>query len=134
MHVYTVHLQRLASEPDRNAVVIREGFSWPCFFLGPLWVLANRLWFPALGVLATYSLLLLGIGITGLDALTSAALVFGEATIIGFCANDWRRSALALRGWQYAGLAAAADRDTALRRFFDLHPEVLHPPQSAPTY
>ena len=134
MRVYTVHLQRFAPSPDRDAVVISEGFCWPAFFFGPLWALTHRMWFAALGILSTYALIGLGAGIVSLDLLTTAALWGGTAAIFGFCANDWRRTALISRGWHLAGIATAADQDTALRRFIDLHPDALNPPPPAPTY
>jgi len=134
MHVYTVHLQRHAPSPDRNAVVIGEGFCWPAFAAAPVWALAHGMWFTALGTLAVYALVLLGAGIVGLDPLATGALILGAAAIVGFCANDWRRAALTARGWHLAGVAAAADRDTALRRFIDLHPDALNPSAPTPTY
>ncbi|MGB0632676.1 MAG: DUF2628 domain-containing protein [Alphaproteobacteria bacterium] len=134
MRVYTVHLQRHALSPDRNAILIGEGFCWPAFVAGPVWALVHRMWFTALGTLAVYALILLGSGIVGLDPLTTGTLVVGTAAIVGFCANDWRRAALMARGWHPAGLAAAADKDAALRRFVDLHPDALNPPAPTPTY
>ena len=134
MRVYTVHLQHRALSPDRNAVVIAEGFCWPAFLVAPIWALANRMWFTAVGVVTAYVLLMLCAGLAGLDDGTALALIVGAAVIVGFCANDWRRTALEARGWKMAGLAAAADRDAALRRFVDLHPDALNPPPSTSTY
>ena len=134
MRVYTVHLQHRALSPDRNAVVIAEGFCWPAFLVAPVWALANRMWFTAVGVVTAYVLLMLCAGLAGLDDGTALALIVGAAVIVGFCANDWRRTALEARGWKMAGLAAAADRDAALRRFVDLHPDALNPPPSTSTY
>ena len=92
------------------------------------------MWFTALGVLSAYVLILLVAIITALDPLSTMALVIGAAAIIGFCANDWRRASLTSRGWRLAGLATGADRDTALRRFIDLHPDALNPSAITPTY
>lgn len=114
--------------------MIAEGFCWPAFLVAPVWALANRMWFTAVGVVTAYVLLMLCAGLAGLDDGTALALIVGAALIVGFCANDWRRTALEARGWQMAGLAAAADRDAALRRFVDLHPDALNPPPSTPTY
>ena len=134
MRVYTVHLQHRPPSPDRNAVVIAEGFCWPAFLVAPIWALANRMWFTAVGVVTAHVLLMLCAGLAGLDDGTALALIVGAAVIVGFCANDWRRTALEARGWQMAGLATAADGDAALRRFVDLHPDALNPPPPAPTY
>ena len=50
MNVYTVHLRRHGLDPDRDLLVVKEGFSWPAFFLSFLWALWHRLWVPAAGV------------------------------------------------------------------------------------
>ena len=134
MHVYTIHVQRHAPTPDRNMVVVCEGFCWPAFVAAPLWAFANRMWFPALGVLAIYLLVFWGAGLAGLGPVTAFALVVGAGAIVGFCANDWRRMTLESRGWYFAGFAAAPNQDAALRRFVDLNPEVLNSPMQAPTY
>ena len=44
MAVYSVHLQ---GADAAGAAFVREGFSRPAFFLGPLWLLAQRLWLSA---------------------------------------------------------------------------------------
>ena len=68
-----------------------------------------------------------------LDPMTYSAVMIGVAAIIGFCANDWRRNALTMRGWKMAGLSAASDRDLALRRFIDLHPDALDTQPTGPS-
>lgn len=92
------------------------------------------MWLTALGVLSAYVLILLVAVIAALDSLSTMALLIGAAAIIGFCANDWRRASLTYRGWRLAGLATGADRDTALRRFIDLHPDALNPSAVTPRY
>ena len=134
MRVYTIHLQRYAVSPQYNAVVIRESFCWQAFIAAPLWALAHRMWFAALGISGAYALITLAAGIVGLDLITTATFVLGAASIVGFCANDWRRISLVSRGWYLAGLAAASDKDAALRRFIDLHPEELDPRPPTLTY
>ncbi|PPR10992.1 MAG: hypothetical protein CFH41_01092 [Alphaproteobacteria bacterium MarineAlpha11_Bin1] len=104
------------------------------FFAAPLWALTCRMWFTSLGVLATYALVILAAFILKFDQITTMAIVFGTSSIVGFCANDWRRMALVSRGWQTKGVAAAVDKDAALRRFIDLHPDVFHQPGNTPTY
>ena len=50
MKYWTVHLQ-----PENRPVapvLVREGFSWGAFLLGPLWLLAHRAWIPAVLVIA----------------------------------------------------------------------------------
>lgn len=123
MKVYSVHLRAGAHTPDRDAVLVKEGFSWPAFFFGPLWALYHRMWFTALGLFALSILIGVAKSILHPDPLTDTAITLGVMTLIGGGGNDWLRTALAARGWRQEGLAAAPDRDTALRRFFDLHPD-----------
>jgi len=125
MRVFTIHLRQTALSPDRDAVLIKEGFCWPAAMFGPFWALWHRMWFVFLGILAVNILMGVAEAALRVDPITSTAISIGVATLIGFCANDWRRTALTARSWDMAGLSAAADTDTALRRFFDLHPEAL---------
>ena len=125
MRVYTIHFQNFSPALDRNAVVIAEGFCWAAFFVAPLWAATHRMWFLALGFSAAYTLIFLFTDLVELGQATTLALFIGAAAIIGFCANDLRRTSLTSRGWKLAGLAAAPDRDTALRRFIDLRPETF---------
>jgi hypothetical protein len=125
MRVFTIHLRQTALSPDRDAVLVKEGFCWPAALFGPFWALWHRMWFLFLGILAVS--ILMGVAEVALrvDPMTYSAISIGVAALIGFSANDWRRNALTARGWDIAGLSAAADPDTALRRFLDLHPGAL---------
>jgi len=131
MRVFTIHLRQTALSPDRDAVLIKEGFCWPAFFFGPFWALWHRMWFVFLGICAVW----IGMGVAEAalraDPLSYGALSAGVSILIGFLANDWRRTALTAKGWEMSGLSAAPDQDAALRRFFDLHPEALDAPAAA---
>ncbi len=122
MRVYSVHVRPGSSAPDREAVLVKEGFSWPAFFLGPIWALAHRMW------LATLVFLVVEVGADVACAAArlapwgAASVGLGVATAVGMVANDLRRRSLERRGWRGAGLVAASGRDAALRRWFDLNP------------
>jgi hypothetical protein len=131
MRVFTIHLRRTALSPDRDAVLIKEGFCWPAFFFGPFWALWHRMWFLCLGIFAVAILMGVAEVVLQVDPMTYSAISIGVAALIGFSANDWRRSALTARGWEMTGLSAAGDPDSALRRFLDLHPEILETRASA---
>ena len=125
MQVFTMHLRPSAVTPDRDAVLVKEGFCWLAFFFGPFWALWHRMWLTSLGL---FSVIIASGAIEALlrlDPLIYSAVMVGIAAIIGFCANDWRRTTLTMRGWKMVGLSAASDRDLALRRFIDLHPGVM---------
>lgn len=124
MRVFTIHLRRRGLDPDRDIVLVKEGFCWPAFFLGPLWALWHRMWWTAAGLLA----LTLGVGLAAerlladpdLSAVVSLALAAG----IGFVANDLRRRDLAARGFDEAGLATGRDADSALHRYLEGDPDL----------
>jgi len=128
MRVYTVHEPPpVAATSDLE--LIREGFCWPAFLLGALWTLSQGLWLATALILAAFAALGVVAVLLSLDGLTLAALVAAFALIIGFGANDWRRAALARRGWRLVGLSAAPEADAALRRYLDLHPQPSRPQQ-----
>lgn len=122
MKVYTVHLRRHGLDPDRDLLVVKEGFSWPAFFLSFLWALWHRLWVPA-GVIFLAGT---AIGLSGikphLDPLSQSALSLGLAVIVGYLGNDLRRGRLDRLGYALADVSSGDDADAALRRYLDAEP------------
>ncbi|MCH7958416.1 MAG: DUF2628 domain-containing protein [Proteobacteria bacterium] len=122
MRLYTVHVRRHDPDADSDLVLIKEGFCWPAFFLGPLWALWHRLWLAAL-VLLVAALALGGVGMAlGLDGLSQGAVAVGLAAIVGFVANDLRRRRLARRHFTLAAVVSGAGREAAEWRFLDGEP------------
>ncbi len=119
MRHYTVHLRRHGPDADSDLVLIKEGFCWPAFFLGPLWALWHRLW------LAALVLLVADLGLSGtalllrLDGLSQGAVSVGVVAIVGFVANDLRRRGLERRHYALAAVVSAAGREAAEWRFID---------------
>ena len=118
MRLYTVHLRLWSASADREAVLLREGFSWPAFLFTFLWALRHRLWFAAVIVLGLSAALSVASDVADLDPLTDAALFLGLALAIGWEANDWRRRKMERRGFVNAGVVAAHDLTEAEQRFF----------------
>lgn len=131
MRIWTVHTHPV--RPDaavgrygavpRPPILIPEAFSWAALLLGPLWLLAHRLWRDAavlLGITLLAGLLLPG-------ALAVAALVAIQV-LLGLHAQDLRRAALVRRGRTVAHLVAEHDADRALARLLDARPELVGRP------
>ncbi len=116
--IYTVHVRAWAASADRDAVFLREGFSWGAFFFSILWALWHRLWFWAVILLGISALLTLVPELIGLDLITDSAVSLAVALLIGWHANDWRRRALERSGYVTAGVVAAPSLEEAERRFF----------------
>ena len=122
MKFYSVHLRRHGLDPDRDLRLVKEGFSWPAFFLVFLWALWHRLWLEA-GEIFAFSA---GINLTALmiqlDPLSHGALSLGLAAIVGTLGNDMNCRKLAKQGFVLAGVASGENSDTALARFLDDEP------------
>lgn len=119
MRVYTVHIYPESASQDDEAVLIKEGFSWPALLFGPIWALALGLWVVAAALLAAGALIGLTLELSGADFLTRAAIVAGYQVLVGFTANDLRRWSLARRGFVEARVVAAPDRLAAEHRYFE---------------
>jgi hypothetical protein len=122
MNFYAVHLRRHGLDPDRDVVLVKEGFSWPAFFLSFVWALWNRLWLVAAGFFALQALLSLGNYLFRPDPLSQVALSLGMALIFGFIANDLRSRRLTEQGFALAAVTSGKDSEAAYHRFLDHEP------------
>ena len=116
--IYTAHVRAWSASSDREAVLVREGFSWGAFFFSVLWALRYRMWLTAVFLFAISVALSLATDLLGVDPVTDSALGIALALIIGWEANDWRRRSLARRGYVTAAVIAAESLLEAERRFF----------------
>lgn len=122
MRLYSVHLRRHGLDPDRDLVLVKEGFSWPAFFLSFVWALWQRLWLAAAVILAAYAALGGMIVLLGADPVAEVALSLGFGAVVGLVANDLRRGKLARQGFAFVGVVVADDPDAALKRYLDGDP------------
>ena len=122
MKMYSVHLRRHGLDPDRDIRLVKEGFSWPAFFLAFLWALWHRLWLEAAVIFALNASIGLAALVIPLDLLSHGALSLGLAAIVGTMGNDMKCRKLARQGFQLAGVASGENSDTALARFLDDEP------------
>ncbi len=131
MQIYTVHDRPGSLAPDRDAVLVKEGFCWPAFFLTVLWALWHRLWRAFVLLLAVVLGLEAALYFAAADDITTTAARLGYALIVGFGANDWHCHGLFLRDYRPLGVVAATGREAALRRYFDLQPDTPAGPGTA---
>lgn len=106
MNFYSAHLKAGAAP-----VLVREGFCWAAFLLGPLWLAAHRSWIPAALSLAAYVLVAV-LAPPG----PRAIIALGLCWLMGLCGHDLHRWSLALRGYKMPQIIAARDSDEALHR------------------
>jgi Protein of unknown function (DUF2628) len=107
-----------ATEHAGEFVFVRDGFSFPAFLFGPLWMLWHRLWLVVIGYIIAVALLEIAIRLAGGGAgvESSAALLF--AVLVGLEAASLQRWTLTWRAWRDRGIVVADDLEAAERRFF----------------
>lgn len=115
MRIYTVHFRRDSGGGD--IVLVKEGLSWPAFFLGPVWALWHKQWLVTLWLLAGGAVLGAASAVTGLAPLGDSLLSLGGACLVGVFGNDLRRWTLAHHGYTDEGVVMGASEDRALVRF-----------------
>ena len=120
--LYSVHLRAWSNEADRDAVFVREGFSWGAFVFSLAWALWHRLWVAALLIAGALAALALAEEFLDVGLVLTEAASLAVSLWIGFEANDWRREALRRRGYAEAGIVAATSLAEAEHRFFTRHP------------
>ncbi len=125
MRVYTVHLRRHGLNPDRDLVLVKEGFCWPACFFSLFWALWLGLWAVALILLAAEVALTVGLPLIGADTTVQAIISIALAAVVGMLANDLRRWTLRRRSFVPQGVVLGNDRWSAERRFLDERPDVV---------
>ena len=111
--VYTVHVN-MDAEPDADGAIklVREGFNFWAFLLGTFWALYHRLWVVAgvyLGVSVAMGMLL--------PPVPANIMQLAVAILIGLEAQDFRRAALTLKGYEEQAVIVAHDSLEAEMRF-----------------
>ena len=118
MKVYSVHVRVDAATSDRDALFVREGFSWGALVFTVFWALYHRLWLASsLMAVAFVALALIGAWLEP-DSSLASALGLALNLLIGFEGNDWLRVKLARRGYVELGPVVARGGDEAEQRFF----------------
>lgn len=122
MRVYTLHHPAGADVLREAPVLVKEGFNWPAALFTGLWALWSGMWLIALLLFGAAAGLHAAMDFAGAGEPVQIAAGIGFSLIVGYCANDWWRARLERRGYRLQGIVAAPDKDSARRRWFDLHP------------
>jgi Protein of unknown function (DUF2628) len=123
MQTYTVHEgpQPPSDRIDRAEALrfIKDGFAFPAFLAGPIWLLAHRLWLAAFGYAAVAILILAANEWLGLPDLAALAAFVGLHLLIGFEADSIERANLEQKGWSSIGSVSGTSALDCERRFFE---------------
>lgn len=114
MTFWTAHIR--AGTPP---VLVREGFSWGALIFGPLWLLAHRVWVPAVLALAAVVLIV----VLTRDG-TAAALLVALIVLLGLSGQDLRRWSLDHRGYLLAQVVSGRSELDALAHLLERRPDL----------
>jgi hypothetical protein len=107
-----------STDPERDTLFIRDGFSWLAFVFPLPWLLVRRLWLIAGLSVILYLVAVLAAESWGLDGLPLAfSVVFSLWT--GFEGGHVRALWLARKGWEMKTEIAAHDLDEAEAIYFE---------------
>jgi hypothetical protein len=108
--------------PTLGHAAVKRGFSWPGFFVGPIWALSKRMWLGG-GLMLAAAIVLLGAHSDANEKGDAAGglilflIELGFALTVGLLANKrWARS-LARRGFEHLGTADGEEPDGAIASF-----------------
>jgi hypothetical protein len=139
MPTYTVHEPPLrkgetAPNPERF-VFVRDGFHFWAFLLGPIWMLARRMWLVLALYLVTTAVIVVVFRVVHAPNGVRSAVLLLIALLVGFEAATLRR--FTLRKWKTVGVVVGENEEAAERRFFSSWtqrtPAAPLPPSSPPS-
>jgi hypothetical protein len=117
MNFYSVHAPPDAPSDPERLILVKDGFSWPAFFLPALWILWHRLWLTLVGYVIFVLVVAWAGRLAGDDAAVTLAIV--GAILFGLEANNFRRWSLEARGFMEVGGTFGRDLEEAEIRFLD---------------
>ena len=129
MRIYTVHHRQEATGSltglGEDAVLVKEGFSWPAFFIPLIWLVYKRMWI----VLAFYVAATVGLALLADFAAAPETAVFvGSVAInllLGLEGNDLYRWTLARRRYREQAVVVGRNLVTAEQRYFQAVAEAI---------
>jgi hypothetical protein len=107
----------LVRRAERVAFV-KEGFSWPAFFIPALWLIFHRMWVELIVFLVLFTALQWAFGFDRQGQELFGWVSLALFALLAFEASDLRGAALERRGYRLAGVATGSDRTEAELSFF----------------
>jgi len=98
---------------------VKEGFSWPAFFVPALWLIYCRMWIELILFIVIFGTLQWALGLDKPGHDVFGWLLMGLFALFAFEANDLRGAALERRGYRLIGVAEGRGRTQAELSFFN---------------
>ena len=129
MKIYTVHHRQEASGSltglGEDVILVKEGFSWPAFFIPLIWLIYKRMWI----VLAFYIAVTVGLTVLAQVALMPESAVFVATFVLnlifGLEGNDLYRWTLGRRRYREQAVVMGSNLVTAEQRYFEASTEAI---------
>lgn len=107
---------KIYEHPSGEMEAVKQGWSWPGFLFGIIWLFVKKMWVWGAGVLTVLVILTLAFGSedgngVGDKILNILALIFG--LIFGAQGNSMREKNLLSRGFEEKGVIGAENPDKA---------------------
>ncbi len=117
MAIYRIHSR--GPEPDalRDALFLRDGFSFGAFWLGPIWLLRHGLYARCVIWALALAIVALAAG-TILSPAAAVGVVLALQALLGLEADDLLQGKLAGAGYLLVDIVAARNLDEAEVTFF----------------
>jgi hypothetical protein len=105
---------KIYKHPVGDMEAVKQGWSWPAFFLSPFWAMYKKMWLLGLSVLLltifTYAKLGSSTSFFSLADVVSMLI----SIIFGINGNEWRIKNLIIRGYDYIETVIASSPDGAI--------------------
>lgn len=99
--------------PTGQQEAVKQGWSWPGFFFGPIWALVKKLWGLGAGLLVTVIVLSVFPSDSGLGMLATL-VTLAIYIICGVNGNKWREGNLVSRGYDHVDTVSASNPEGAI--------------------
>ncbi len=136
MKIYTVHHRQEASGSltglSEDAILVKEGFSWPAFFIPLIWLLYKRMWIVLVFYLAATAVLT---AVAQCAAVAESDVFVGNVAvnlILGLQGNDLYRWTLQRRRYREQAVVLGQNLVTAEQRYFDAMAEAISRRRAVP--
>jgi hypothetical protein len=136
LKIYTVHHRQEASGSltglGEDVVLVKEGFSWPAFFVPLIWLIYKRMWI----VLAFYVAATAGLMVLAQSIIMPESAVFVATLvlnlILGLEGNDLYRWTLGRRRYREQAVVVGRNLVTAEQRYFEAIAEAIRRRRAEP--
>jgi len=132
MRTYTVHANASVPKAEDRVRFVREGMARWAIVSPLLWFLYHRMWWEAAAYFGLSILIAVAGEALGIQETIIVLLGFGVQLLAALEANDFRRLALARKGYQPIAIVHGSDEEEAEARFFASWSHTLPDASDAP--